>query len=201
MESAAFLKEDGTPVDQRIPGKIQLELYDLGGEGKSYHDVDSTNRGSGGLNKGSDYFSRFRIEEGVDISYSKHRDSIDNSKYNLVAQGVNQLYVGWTEPGEWINYTINVSETGKYQVGLMFTSRYDGKVRISTEANDAFVDLSVPSTYDAEDPIDWRQWHHWNYLDDLGTIELKKGPQVIRLTTLEKGEMNYDYLNFQLKNQ
>ena len=35
---------------QTIPGRLQCALYDLGGEGVAYHDVDSINQGSGKLN-------------------------------------------------------------------------------------------------------------------------------------------------------
>ena len=34
-------------VIQLIPGKLQCEFYDTGGEGIAYHDLDSVNGGSG----------------------------------------------------------------------------------------------------------------------------------------------------------
>jgi hypothetical protein len=37
-------------VIQVIPGKLQCEFYDTGGEGIAYHDLDSVNGGSGRLN-------------------------------------------------------------------------------------------------------------------------------------------------------
>lgn len=193
-----FADHNKTPFTHIIPGKLQCELYDAGGEGISFHDSDAINSGSGGLNKGSDYFSTFRINEAVDISFTKYIDNTDNSEFNFVEQQEHQLYVGWTAPGEWIKYTVDVAESGNYQVGLMFTSRHGGVVRLSA-GKGAQVDLQVPTTYDPEDPLDWRQWHHWNYLDNLGTIHLKKGRQVITLSTIEKGEMNYDYINFTLQ--
>ena len=164
----------------------------------SFHDNDAINSGSGGLNKGNDYFSTFRVKEAVDISFTKFFDNMDNSEFNLVEQQERQLYVGWTAPGEWIKYSVDVVESGNYQVGLMFTSRHGGGVRLSTE-NGEHVDLQVPTTFDAADPYDWRQWHHWNYIDDLGTIALKKGKQVLTLTTVKNGEMNYDYINLKLR--
>jgi hypothetical protein len=45
--------------------------------------------------------NQFRMEEGVDISYTKFHAQIDSSPYNVVQPPENQLYVGWTEPGEW----------------------------------------------------------------------------------------------------
>jgi len=44
--------------------------------------------------------------------------------------------------------------------------------------------------------VPWRQWHHWNYLDQIALIDLKKGLQTLTLHTVEIGQMNYDYINF-----
>ena len=192
------MSRNETTIQHTIPGKIQCEFYDTGGEGVSFHDSDAINSGSGGLNKGGDYFSTFRINEAVDISFTKYFNNIDNSAFNIVEQQEHQLYVGWAAPGEWMKYTVDVKESGSYQIGLMFTARHGGVVRLSTESGEQ-VDLNVPTTYDPKDPHDWRQWHHWNYIEDLGTIALKKGKQVLTLTTLEKGEMNYDYINLTLR--
>jgi len=41
-------KYQGGP--QKIPGRVLCAYYDLGGEGVAYHDIDSTNHGSGELN-------------------------------------------------------------------------------------------------------------------------------------------------------
>jgi len=67
---------------QKILGKLQSEYYNLGGEGIAYHDTDSINSGIGNLNQGTDYLSTFRINEAVDISFTKYHDSKDNSKFN-----------------------------------------------------------------------------------------------------------------------
>jgi hypothetical protein len=69
---------------QPIPGKIECEYYDLGGEGIAYHDSDSINNGSGKLNPANgSYLNEFRMNEGVDISYTKSHD-IDNNPYSKV---------------------------------------------------------------------------------------------------------------------
>jgi hypothetical protein len=100
---------------QKIPGRVECAYYDLGGEGVAYHDADSENKGSGGLNPADGtYLNQFRMDEGVDISYTKFHDQIDNSAYNVVQPPENQLYVGWTEPGEWFNITVRVAYAGLY---------------------------------------------------------------------------------------
>jgi hypothetical protein len=185
---------------QIIPGKLQCEYYDLGGEGIAYHDNDSINSGSGHLNPSDgSYLNEFRIKEAVDISYTKFREpAIDNNSFNFVEPEKDQLYVGWTSPGEWTKYTINVEAAGSYRLGLMYTSNQNGKILFSVNDVDITGPISVPSTYVAGDSVAWRQWHHWNYIDQIARIDLKKGLQTITLHTVEIGQMNYDFITFKL---
>jgi hypothetical protein len=123
---------------QKIPGKIECAYYDLGGEGTAYHDVDSKNRGSGGLNPADGtYLNQFRMEEGVDTSYTKFHDQIDNNPFNLVQPVENQLYVGWTEPGEWFKISVQVSHAGHYTADLLYTSNRGGTISIDVNGKDA----------------------------------------------------------------
>jgi PKD repeat protein len=73
----------GTPVS--IPGTIQAENYDIGGEGIAYHDMDANNQ-------------FYRSGEGVDLSG-------DGGK----------IHVNWIVAGEWIEYTFKVNEVGNYR--------------------------------------------------------------------------------------
>lgn len=185
---------------QTIPGKLQCEYYDLGGEGIAFHDSDSINSGSGKLNPADgSYLNEFRMNEAVDISYTKFRNpAIDNSPYNFVEPVKDQFYIGWTTPGEWTRYTVKVEKSGIYILGLMYTSNQNGKISISVNDIDRTGPLPVTSTFAAADSIPWRQWHHWNYIDSIASIELKKGLQTITIRTVDIGQMNYDYINFRL---
>lgn len=181
---------------QQIPGKIQCELYDLGGEGVAYHDTDSINDGSGKYNPANGTFlNEFRMKESVDISYTK---PFDNNPYSIVKPLMGQLYVGWTKPGEWINYTVKVTKTGSYSVGLMYTASGDGGISLELDGKALTDTLTVPSTRNDKETIGWRQVHHWNYVDSLSTVTLKKGIHVLTLKTVLKGNMNYDFLDFKL---
>jgi len=108
----------------------------------------------------------------------------------------NQLYVGWTMPGEWIKYTIDVQQAGTYQLGIMFTANKDGVISFSVNDVAKTGRITIPSTFAAADTIAWRQWHHWNYLDNIATIKLQKGIQTFTIHTVDVGNMNYDYINF-----
>ena len=188
---------------QQIPGKIECELYDQGGEGIAYHDKDPVNNGSGKLNPADGSFlNEFRMKEGVDISYTKFRDpAIDNSPFNVAEPVKDQFYVGWTEPGEWINYTVQVNKTGKYSIGFMFTASGDGSISFEMDGKALTGELKIPSTRNEKEPIAWRQWHHWNRIDSLTTVKLKKGIHLLKLKTVTNGNMNFDFINFVSKNK
>jgi hypothetical protein len=189
----------GTP--QIIPGKVQCEFYDLGGEGVAYHDNDSVNNGSGRLNPANgDFFNEFRIQEGVDISYTKTGD-VDNNNYNFVMPQMKQLYVGWTMPGEWMNYSVDVQKTGTYYVGLMYTSNGDGGISLSMDGKDLAGTIHITTTHNDKDTVVWRQWHHWNYLDSIATVKLEAGKHILTFHTVLLGNMNYDFLEFILKEE
>ena len=95
------------------------------------------------------------MDEGVDISYTKFHDQIDNSPYDLVVPPENQLYVGWTEPGEWFNITVQVAHSGAYSADLLYTSNRGGTISIDVNGKDATGPLTIPTTFNAADPIAW----------------------------------------------
>ncbi|MFN8205893.1 MAG: hypothetical protein U0T82_00595 [Bacteroidales bacterium] len=193
----------GTPWHdslQTLPGKIECEKYNSGGEGIAYHDSDSVNNGSGKLNPDDGtFYNTFRIKEGVDISYTK-TNGIDDNQYNLVEPLMKQLYVGWTEPGEWINYTVLVTESGKYDGELMYTSRYDGMIAIDLDGKVWLPPVMIASTFNEADSLQWRQWHHWNRQQLFSGLQLDKGEHVLTLRTVERGNMNYDFIEFKKTN-
>jgi hypothetical protein len=155
---------------QEIPGRVECAYYDRGGEGVAYHDSDSKNNGSGALNPADGtYLNQFRMDEAVDISYTKFHDQIDNNPYDLVQPPENQLYVGWTEPGEWFNITVQVAHAGVYRADL---------------------------PYNASDPIAWRQWHHWNLAPGIVKVRVPAGKSVLTVHILTGGNMNLAYFDF-----
>jgi hypothetical protein len=182
---------------QKIPGRVECAYYDLGGEGLAYHDSDARNNGSGALNPADGtYLNQFRMDEGVDTSYTKFHDQIDNSPYNLVVPPENQLYVGWTEPGEWFNITVEVAKAGVYTADLLYTSNRGGIISIDVDGERASPGLTIASTYSASDPIAWRQWHHWNLAAKLAALRLQKGKNVLTIHMVTGGNMNLAFFDF-----
>lgn len=85
VEQAPFTEEAVV-----IPGTIQFENYDLGGQSVSYYDSDYINEG------------KYYREDGVDIVGIG--DSLNPDGYAL----------GYTAKGEWTEYTINVESGDRF---------------------------------------------------------------------------------------
>ena len=94
LTSAAEGPFGGTPA--AIPGTVQAENYDTGGQGIAYN-VTSTN------GNGTAYRS-----DGIDIETT----SDTGGGYDL----------GWTSAGQWFNYTVNVATAGTYTVTFRIAS-------------------------------------------------------------------------------
>ena len=185
---------------QRIPGRLQCELYDVGGPGVAYSDSDGKNSGSGGLNPiDGSYLNGFRAEESVDISYTKDRGTPppDFSEFNRVTPEHDSLYLGWTEPGEWVNYTVQVDKSGAYALDVMYTSNGEGRFELYVD--DALRGtITLPTTHDDADTLAWRQWHHWNKAAGALDLGLEAGLHLVRIQLLA-GNTNLDYLEFRAK--
>jgi hypothetical protein len=161
-----FVDAVHTTGAQLIPGKVECALYDLGGEGVAYHDFETENRGSGGLNinprhqrpQATPYEWGFRKTEGVDVSYTKDFADFNHSK-NYYVPEVNQFYIGWTEDNEWLNYTVNVKVAGTYKIDALYAN---------TNATITFdVDQKLAST--CKLPLNTGDFHAWNKAE-AGTI-------------------------------
>jgi len=73
----------------QVPGTIEAEDFDMGGEGLSYHDLDSRN-----------VAGAYRTDEAVDI----------------YALPDNQFHVGNALPGEWYEYSLEAGQAGDYLI-------------------------------------------------------------------------------------
>jgi hypothetical protein len=174
-----------------IPGIIQCALYDLGGEGVAYHDTDPLNNGSGKLNlesghqraHASEYLWHFRKDEGVDISFVK--DWADLNHTNLVSPHINQLYIGWTENGEWCNYTVNIIQPGTYRIRCLY----------AYQTNTVSFDLNGKPAANCKLPVPTAGYHHWNFAG-IGTIRFPEPG--IQLLTFHYGKgNNFAYFDFE----
>ena len=189
-QGKVFQDEKYKAGPQLIPGKVECKYFDLGGEGIAYHDKDTINRGSGKYNyqdghcEGvADYVCHFREEEGVDLSFTK--DFLDFDHPNPFEPELGQGFIGWTRDGEWCNYTVEVSEAGIYQVGILYSN---DPVPFRLLVNGELAgEYKLPRKTD--------NYHTWDYGKDLGAITFEKAG--LNLLTLEySGGANYAYLEF-----
>lgn len=102
-----------------LPGTILAVNYDYGGEGISYHDSDTENEGGG-----------IRSDEGVDT------ESNDSS-----------YHIAYIADDEWIEYTINVEESGTFDfIAYVASTGTSGKFKVLFNGEDRTGDISVSST-------------------------------------------------------
>ncbi|MEM9933041.1 MAG: choice-of-anchor D domain-containing protein [Bacteroidota bacterium] len=136
-----------------IPGVIEAELYDTGGNGVAYSDLDPD------LNRGSkESLNTFRSNEGVDI-----QPTTDMGGGSVV---------GFIENGEYTEYTVNVAEDGLYDV----------TIRLSAETSTGTLRLLFDGV-DKSGPINFiPSGDFGTYIDVLVTgLDLTAGNQVMRL--------------------
>jgi hypothetical protein len=184
---------------QKIPGRVMCAYYDLGGEGIAYHDTDPENHGSGHLNPlDGTYLNEFRKSEAVDTSYAKYRENIDKNPFNRVQPPDGLLYVGWTEPGEWFNLTVDVAETGIYVFDILYTSNRGATLALDLNFRPLVPEIQITSTFDPAETVLWRNWHHWNR-SQAAEVVLPAGRNVLTVHIVDKGNVNLAYLDFRKK--
>ena len=152
---ARFAPVSRTPT--ALPGKIEAEDYDTGGEGLAYHDTTTGNEG--GVYRQDD----------VDIEPLPGQTGYD---------------VGWIRPGEWLQYTVNVSAGGTYAVRVRGASSW-GQPSFSLlvdGAPAAMVPVATTGSYKV-------------FGETNATVNLSGGEHRLRL--LLSGYCNLDYLAFE----
>ena len=150
-----------------IPGKIEAENYDVGGNRFTFYDKDSENQGKA-----------YR-EDAVDI------ESIDDAACGPVS--CKGYALGYTQSGEWLEYSVNVesdaeltltanvataSETAGFQLFM------DGKA-----ITDSIKVAKIDTTWKVYKEI------------EIGTVKLEKGEHILRIL-ITGAYVNIDWLQF-----
>jgi hypothetical protein len=183
---------------QAIPGQVFCAYFDRGGEGVAFHTDESVNHGSGILNPvDGSYLNSFRIDEPIGTTYTK--PDIDDTEFNLVDPELEMLYIGWTDAGQWYNYTVTVATTGDYLVSLLYTAARDGgAVSLSVDGVNQTGTRVLQNLSHERETIDWRQVHHWGR-SELAPIRLEEGTHLLTLKVETSGQLNLATLDFRLK--
>jgi O-glycosyl hydrolase len=150
-----------------IPGKIEAENFDVMGTGKgniTYKDGDSEDHGAES-NGGKSY-----REGGVDIYKS-------GDNYAL----------GYTQAGEWVEYSVNVKADGDYYVTAHVASGNETSAfELLLDDKELVKSTTVPKTGE-----DWETYKDLS----LGKVKLTKGEHILRLS-ITSDYVNIDWLRF-----
>ena len=108
-----------------LPGTVQAEDFDNGGEGIAYHDTDP--------------------HDNVMNGYRPDPSGVDVEGCGDAGGGYN---IGWTWGGEWTEYTVSVATAGAYDIGVRVASGNAGGGTFHVEVDGANVTgpLTVPNT-------------------------------------------------------
>ena len=154
-----------------VPGKIEAEDFDVPGKGKnedgtsnaSYSDADSQNHGD------SDY----REDTGVDL-YKKSGD---------------RIVVGYNETGDWLEYTINVSEAGDYTFfAAVASANNSSSFQMFLDEKELTDEISVPQASSGEENYD-------DYNKVSANVTLPAGKHILRMEVTGNW-FDVDYFTF-----
>ncbi len=136
-----------------LPGVIQAENFDKGGEGLTFHDSDSNDEGG----------TSYRTDnEGVDI-----------------VSGGSGYVIGYTAADEWLEYTVNFTQPGKYSYEATVSSGATGSgFTIGLVENGKVTNLAkvnVPQTAS-------NSWDTYKVVSGNLNKEFETGQKILRIT-------------------
>jgi len=137
-----------------IPGKIEAENYDIGST-LAYSDLDAGNNGGAYRNNS------------VDI------EACNEGGFN----------VGWTNPDEWINYTVDIAKDSTYDITARVSSPSNSN-SFSIQLDDQTIDFNIPNT---------GGWQNWKNAT-VRNVSLTKGQKIMKIL-MGTGNFNINYVN------
>ena len=150
-----------------LPGTVQAEDFDISGEGMSFHDSDSQNEGTS--------------------SYRSNGGGVD------IVSGGTGYAIGYTQNGEWLEYTVNVTKAGYYTYEAYASSgTTNSGFRLSISGENGLTDITDNIVVPQTGNNDWG-----TYISIIGRtlIKLNEGKQIIRLT-ITGNNCNVDKITF-----
>ncbi|MFT5755440.1 MAG: endo-1,3-1,4-beta-glycanase ExoK [Alteromonadaceae bacterium] len=141
----------GSPLS--IPGTIEAEKYDFGGQNVAYFDNNSGNIGNS-----------YRVNDDVDIE----------------SNSVGGFNIGWFEPGEWLEYTVDISTAGEYEISAHIASGANGG-SLHYEFFGGTTTVSNQVSFSSTGG--WQDWQETS----IASVNLNAGQHVIRVAQLSGG--------------
>ncbi|MBL3546446.1 cellulase family glycosylhydrolase [Chryseobacterium sp. KMC2] len=157
-----------------IPGRIFASDYDLGRMGAAYLDKDFINLWVSDPAKRSEWNSGQQMRnDGVDL-------------YKCTDAITNQYYVGKTESGEWLQYTVASKADKNYTFSIRYAAESNSNIKIETASGKLLASVPLDSSGGKE---------NWKTVS-VKNIRLQKGENKIRIF-FENGGANLNY--FEIK--
>ncbi len=139
-----------------VPGKIQAEDFDVPGKGKNEDGTSNESYGDDSENHGD---SDYRKDTGVDL-YKKSGD---------------RIVVGYNQTGDWLEYTINVSEAGDYTFfAAVASANNTSSFQMSLDGKELTDKISVPQASSGEENYD-------DYNKVSANVTLPAGKHILRM--------------------
>jgi hypothetical protein len=175
----------GTPykgVAQVIPGRVELENFDEGGLNVAFntqhHEGDSS---------GKDYRAGAKPQICVTNGAPSEQDKFVDGKRYPSEGTANSYYIGYARPNDWVICTVNVKKAGVYRVNTTAANETK-KMTFSLSFNDVKkADVKADGT---------GSYHIWKLHENICTVKLDAGLQVMKFQLGSEPHMNYDYLEF-----
>ncbi len=154
-----FTQTPFNTLPQTIPGLVEAEFYDVGGQNVAYFDTDGGNSGN------------FLRSDDVDVEPGSQNGN-----------------VGWTQNGEWLEYSVVVQQDGNYTMNAQVASIHNGTAFNLQVDGDALTgNITVPNT---------GNWQSYQTVS-ASQLALKAGYHVLRMNVVQGG-FNIDDFNFVL---
>ena len=154
----------GTPYN--LPGTVQFDDYDLGGSGVAYNTLTPTNQGG---------------------QYRADKVSIENTTDVQVGTDPGGPFdVGHVQPGEWLNYTVNVTTAGSYVIGTRVASQTGGTFHYLLDGTALTGAITLPNT---------GGWQTWQTVPSAA-VPLTAGTHVLRMVVDTAAVAGQDIGNF-----
>jgi endo-1,4-beta-xylanase len=174
----------GTP--QTIPGKIEVEKYDLGGLNVAFKASTDAAFNRCGL---------MRATDAIKLQCTGQAGPQDQNYADCTNYPAGSVYIGYINTGDWYKYTVDVVEAGTYVI-----SGHEG-VAANTQMQFTFTDaektqaITLPAT---GGKCTSEAYHVWAVQDNLGEIALTPGRYVLTINVLAAA-MNLDWFAFTKK--
>ena len=141
----------GSPI--ALPGTVQAENFDRGGEGMTFHDTDDNREGDA---------ASYRTDGGIDI-----------------VKGNNGYAIGYTAANEWMEYTVDVKEPGEYSYDAYASSGTTGSgFTIGLVSGSSVISLAKVNVAQTGN----NDWGTYKAFSGKLSRHLNAGKQILRIT-------------------